>query len=69
MAPGRAAHPSSTGSWPPRTLIDDGLVLDGRDGHDAGAVVGGICRDLVVEDPGAALRARVRGLPCASPVT
>lgn len=40
------------------TLLHDGLALDGLDGHDAHAVVSGLCADLVVEDPGAAVRAR-----------
>jgi hypothetical protein len=42
------------------TLLDDGLVLDGLDEHDARAVVAGLCVDLVTEDPGAAVRARSR---------
>lgn len=42
------------------TLLDDGLALDGLDDHDASAVVAGLCVDLVVEDPGAAVRARSR---------
>jgi hypothetical protein len=42
------------------TLLHDGLVLDGLDGHDAGAAVAGLCLDLVAEDPGAAVRARSR---------
>jgi hypothetical protein len=42
------------------TLLHDGLALDGLDGHDARAVVAGLCVDLVVEDPGAAVRARSR---------
>ncbi len=42
------------------TLLDDGLALDGLDGHDASAVVAGLCVDLVAEDPGAAVRARSR---------
>ena len=40
------------------TLLDNGLALDGLDEHDASAVVAGLCRDLVAEDPGAAVRAR-----------
>ena len=42
------------------TLLHDGLALDGLDGHDADAVVAGLCIDLVAEDPGAAVRARSR---------
>jgi len=42
------------------TLLHNGLALDGLDGHDAGAVVDGLCVDLVAEDPGAAVRARAR---------
>ena len=42
------------------TLLHDGLALDGLDEHDAGAVVDGLCGDLVAEDPGAAGRARAR---------
>jgi hypothetical protein len=42
------------------TLLHNGLALDGLDGHDAGAVVAGLCVDLVAEDPGAAVRARSR---------
>jgi len=42
------------------TLLDNGLALDGLDEHDAGAVVAGLCIDLVAEDPGAAVRARSR---------
>jgi hypothetical protein len=42
------------------TLLHNGLALDGLDGHDAGAVVDGLCVDLVAEDPGAAVRARSR---------
>ena len=42
------------------TLLDDGLALDGLDGHDASAVVAGLCVDLIAEDPGAAVRARSR---------
>jgi hypothetical protein len=40
------------------TLLDNSLALDGLDGHDASAVVGGLCVDLVAADPGAAVRAR-----------
>lgn len=40
------------------TLLDNGLVLDGLDEHDAHAVVAGLCVDLVAADPGAAIRAR-----------
>ena len=40
------------------TRLDDGLALDGLDEHDAGAVVAGLCLDLVESDPGAAIRAR-----------
>ncbi len=40
------------------TLLHDGLALDGLDGHDAQAVVAGLCADLVTEDPGTAIRAR-----------
>jgi len=42
------------------TLLDDGLVLDGLDDHDASAVVAGLCVDLVTTDPGAAVRARAQ---------
>jgi hypothetical protein len=42
------------------TLLHDGLALDGLDGHDARAVVAGLCVDLVADDPGAAVRARSR---------
>lgn len=42
------------------TLLDNGLALDGLDDHDAGAVVAGLCVDLVSPDPGAAVRARSR---------
>jgi hypothetical protein len=42
------------------TLLHNGLALDGLDEHDAGAVVAGLCVDLVAEDPGAAMRARSR---------
>jgi hypothetical protein len=40
------------------TLLYNGLALDGLDEYDAGAVVAGLCVDLVAEDPGAAVRAR-----------
>src|SRR3954471_19548087 len=40
------------------TLLHNGLALDGLDGHDASAVVAGLCVDLVAEDPGVAVRAR-----------
>jgi hypothetical protein len=40
------------------TLLHNGLALDGLDDHDAGAVVAGLCVDLVAADPGAAIRAR-----------
>lgn len=40
------------------TLLHNGLALDGLDGHDANAVVAGLCVDLVAKDPGAAVRAR-----------
>jgi hypothetical protein len=40
------------------TLLYNGLVLDGLDDHDGGAVVDGLCLDLVAEDPAAAVRAR-----------
>jgi hypothetical protein len=40
------------------TLLHNGLALDGLDGHDASAVVAGLCVDLVAEDPGGAVRAR-----------
>ncbi len=43
-------------------LLHNGLVLDGLDGHDARAVVSGLCVDLVLEDPGAAVRARARAV-------
>ena len=42
------------------TLLYNGLALDGLDEHDAGAVVAGLCADLVAADPGAAVRARAR---------
>ena len=40
------------------TLLYNDLALDGLDGHDASAVVAGLCVDLVAEDPGVAVRAR-----------
>jgi hypothetical protein len=40
------------------TLLYNGLALDGLDDHDTSAVVAGLCLDLVVPDPGAAVRAR-----------
>ncbi|MFQ6171152.1 hypothetical protein ACK8HX_06060 [Oryzobacter sp. R7] len=39
-------------------LLHDGLALDGLDEHDARAVVGALCEDLVSDDPGQAVRAR-----------
>src|SRR6478735_995852 len=42
------------------TLLDNGLVLDDLDEHDASAVVAGLCIDLVAQDPGAAIRRRSR---------
>lgn len=42
------------------TLLDNGLALDGLDEHDAGAVVAGLCVDLVAQDPGARVRERAR---------
>jgi hypothetical protein len=42
------------------TLLHNGLALDHLDEHDAGAVVAGLCRDLVARDPGAAIRARAQ---------
>jgi hypothetical protein len=42
------------------TLLYNGLALDGLDEHDSGAVVDGLCSDLVTRDPGAAVRARSR---------
>jgi hypothetical protein len=44
------------------TLLDNGLALDGLDEHDAGAVVAGLCVDLVAADPGAAVRARAEAV-------
>jgi hypothetical protein len=40
------------------TLLYNSLALDDLDGHDATAVVAGLCVDLVAEAPGAAVRAR-----------
>jgi len=40
------------------TLLHNGLALEGLDRHDADAVVAGLCIDLVVDDPGFAIRAR-----------
>jgi len=40
------------------TLLHNSLALDSLDGHDAQAVVDGLCLDLVAPDPGAAIRAR-----------
>ena len=42
------------------TMLDDSLALDDLDDHDASAVVAGLCIDLVVADPGAAIRARAQ---------
>ena len=42
------------------TLLYNGLVLDELDDHDAGAVVAGLCVDLVVPKPGTAIRARAQ---------
>jgi hypothetical protein len=42
------------------TLLHNSLALDDLDEHDAGAVVAGLCVDLLAEDPGAAVRARSR---------
>ncbi len=44
------------------TLLHHGLALDGLDDHDVSAVVAGLCRDLVAEDPGVAVRARARAV-------
>jgi hypothetical protein len=41
-----------------RHWLHNGLALDGLDGHDASAVVAGLCVDLVAKDPGAGVRAR-----------
>src|SRR5215204_5285138 len=40
------------------TLLYNGLARDGLDEHDTGAVVDGLCVDLVATDPGTAVRAR-----------
>jgi len=40
------------------TLLYNGLALDGLSGHDASAVVAGLCVDLVTADPGVAVHAR-----------
>src|SRR3954449_7428242 len=42
------------------TMLHNGLVLDDLDEHDARAVVAGLCVDLVVPDPGVAVRARAQ---------
>ncbi len=42
------------------TLLHNGLVLEGLDAHDAHALVGGLCEDLVASDPGEAVRGRSR---------
>ena len=47
------------------TLLDDGLVLDHLDGHDAQAVVDGLCIDLLDRDPGAAVRRRAEAAAAA----
>lgn len=39
-------------------LLHDGLAFDGLDDHDTGAVISGLCADLVSADPGAAVRTR-----------
>ncbi len=44
------------------TLLDDGLALDGLDGHDARALVAGLCADLVADEPGPAVRARAQAV-------
>lgn len=44
------------------TLLDNGLVLDGLDEHDADAVVTGLCSDLGAPDPGQAIRERARAI-------
>src|SRR5829696_9220499 len=44
------------------TLLYNGLALDGLDEHDTGAVVAGLCVELVATDPGAAVRARSRAV-------
>ncbi|MGY1802374.1 hypothetical protein ACI78T_03735 [Blastococcus sp. SYSU D00922] len=43
-------------------LLHDGLALDDLDEHDTQAVVDALCLDLIAEDPGAAVRARVRAV-------
>ncbi len=48
------------------TLLDNGLVLDGLDDHDADAVVAGLCTDLAAADPGQAIRLRSHAI-AASP--
>lgn len=40
------------------TLLHNGLVLDGLDDHDQGAVIAWLSEDLVAADPGEAVRAR-----------
>jgi hypothetical protein len=42
------------------TTLYNGLALDGLDDHDTGAAIDALCADLVVADPGAAIRARAR---------
>src|SRR3954466_13356678 len=42
------------------TLLHNGLVLDHLDEHDAGAVVAGLCIDLVAAHPGRAICARAK---------
>jgi hypothetical protein len=44
------------------TLLYNGLALDGLDDHDASAVVGGLCADLVAGDPGTAVRSRTEAV-------
>jgi hypothetical protein len=44
------------------TLLHNGLALDGLDGHDASAVVAGLCVDLVADDRGFAVRARSQAM-------
>jgi hypothetical protein len=44
------------------TLLHNGLVLDHLDDHDAAAFVAGLCRDLIAEDPGAAIRAHAEAV-------
>ena len=46
------------------TLLHNGLALDGLDGHDANAVVAGLCVDLVAEDPGGAVPGQARPSSC-----